>query len=236
MPPGSTPTLRTGALAAPAADQRCPGCSWTVPTYVPADLVTYALHDHRHACAAPAGSPDLAVTAIVECSAHHSFALLAPSVAVAAAIAVTTGHAPVAAVVAASVMAVAAVRWGYQAALRRAARRQVHRLMIDLDPDYRAELTRDADAATDGSIPELIRQAIALHRYVWDHSDAELLIGTDASAAVVRLALCSHRRSLARRAAWVRRWTARPSWSPFPPRRRPGDTIKVQVGNGDGLQ
>lgn len=41
-----------------AADRRrcCPACGWTTPAYVPVELITYAVADHRHyACALATG-------------------------------------------------------------------------------------------------------------------------------------------------------------------------------------
>ena len=79
----------------------------------------------------------------------------------------------------------AAVAWGLAvvACLRvaswadefRRARREVQQLVIGLTPQAHADLVRQAEEAGCPTATELVRQSLALHRYVLDNLDGELL-------------------------------------------------------------
>lgn len=206
MPSTHLAPTPSGSLVEPVVEGQCPGCGWTPPAYLPANLITYALHDHRsHACTGTASSVTVAAEVPAWPSWRRRFALLLGVLAMAAATVATVGIAMAPAVLAAGVTVT--VLWsGHRAVVWRVGSRRVHRLTIDLGPGYHAELQRQAREATDGSVTDLLRQALALHRYVWEHRDAELLTRAEPSEPIVQLTLCNHRRQGASRPTRARRW------------------------------
>jgi hypothetical protein len=62
------------------------------------------------------------------------------------------------------------------------------KLTINLAPDYHAELVRLAEARGI-TITDLIKGALALDKYVWEHRDAELLMKDKDSDTIRQIVL-----------------------------------------------
>lgn len=79
------------------------------------------------------------------------------------------------AALACAVAVVACLRVASWADEFRRARHKVRRLVIGLTPQAHADLVRQAEETGCPTITELVRQSLALHRYVLDDLDGELL-------------------------------------------------------------